>query len=161
MTPVARFESYRDLYFVSFDRNIVSLSDYLAGAKEYIDLICDQTDAGMNIVPGTQEYSIRANWKLLTENSIDGYHAATTHASYFDYLGKTTDMALGDVATRPAGYGYDLGNGHAVIEYPAPWAGRSRNGFPPGVRKGAPRSMRSTIIWCGVTARSGQNAFRS
>jgi p-cumate 2,3-dioxygenase alpha subunit len=121
MTPVARLESYRDFYFVSFDRNIISLSDYLAGAKEYIDLICDQTDSAMHIVPGTQEYSIRANWKLLTENSIDGYHAATTHASYFDYLGKTTDMALGDVAARPAGYGYDLGNGHAVIEYPAPW----------------------------------------
>jgi p-cumate 2,3-dioxygenase subunit alpha len=121
MTPVPRFESYRDFYFVSFDRNIVSLSDYLAGAKEYIDLICDQTDAGMSIVPGTQEYSIRANWKLLTENSVDGYHASTTHASYFDYLGKTTDMALGDPANRPPGYGYDLGNGHAVIEYPAPW----------------------------------------
>lgn len=121
MTPVPRFESYRDLYFVSFDRNIIPLSDYLAGAKEYIDLVCDQTSHGMAITPGTQEYSIRANWKLLTENSVDGYHATTTHASYFDYLGGTTGAPIGDPATRPPGYGYDLGNGHAVIEYPAPW----------------------------------------
>jgi hypothetical protein len=34
----------------------------------------------MTIVGGTQEYSMRANWKLLTENSIDGYHALTTQA---------------------------------------------------------------------------------
>lgn len=121
MTPVPRFESYRDFYFIAFDRNIVPLADYLAGAKEYIDIICDQTDAGMAIVPGTQEYSIRANWKLLTENSIDGYHASTTHASYFDYLSATTNMAQGDALTRLPGRGYDLGNGHAVIEYPAPW----------------------------------------
>ena len=121
MTPVPRFESYRDFYFVSFDRNIMPLADYLAGAKEYIDLVCDQTDRGMKITPGTQEYSIRANWKLLTENSIDGYHATTTHASYFDYLGNTTGAPLGDPNARPPGYGYDLGNGHAVIEYPAPW----------------------------------------
>jgi p-cumate 2,3-dioxygenase alpha subunit len=121
MTPVPRFESYRGFHFVAFDRNIVPLLDYLAGAKEYIDLVCDQTEMGMTIVPGTQEYSIRANWKLLTENSIDGYHAATPHASYFDYLGNTTGAPIGNTDRRPPGYGYDLGNGHAVIEYPAPW----------------------------------------
>ncbi|MBR1252302.1 Rieske 2Fe-2S domain-containing protein [Bradyrhizobium sp. AUGA SZCCT0240] len=121
MTPVPRFESYRDFYFISFDRGIMPLADYLAGAKEYIDLVCDQTSGGMSITPGTQEYSIRANWKLLTENSVDGYHATTTHASYFDYLGGTTGAPIGDPSKRPPGYGYDLGNGHAVIEYPAPW----------------------------------------
>jgi len=41
--------------------------DYLGNAREYLDVICDQTDAGMSIVAGSQEYSIRANWKLLTE----------------------------------------------------------------------------------------------
>jgi len=121
MTPVPRFESYRDLHFISFDRNIVPLPEYLAGAREYIDLICDQSDRGMSITPGTQEYSMRANWKLLTENSIDGYHATTTHASYFDYLGGTTGMPVGDAKSRPPGNGYDLGNGHAVIEYPSAW----------------------------------------
>jgi len=44
----------------------------------------------MSIVAGSQEISIRANWKLLTENSIDGYHAMTTHARYFDILMNTT-----------------------------------------------------------------------
>ncbi|HEY8708784.1 MAG TPA: RHO alpha subunit C-terminal catalytic domain-containing protein, partial [Burkholderiaceae bacterium] len=70
------------------------------------------------ILGGTQEYSIRANWKLLVENSIDGYHASTTHASYLDYLKGT----VGSLAPVPlVGDGRDLGNGHAVIEYAAPW----------------------------------------
>ena len=72
----------------------------------------------MEVVGGTQEYSIRANWKLLVENSIDGYHAATTHASYLDYL-KGTAGALAAVPLK--GFGVDLGGGHAVIQYSAPW----------------------------------------
>lgn len=72
----------------------------------------------MEIVGGTQEYSIRTNWKLLTENSIDGYHAATTHSTYLDYLMNTA----GSLAKVPlVGVGRYLGNGHAVIEYTAPW----------------------------------------
>jgi p-cumate 2,3-dioxygenase alpha subunit len=118
MQPVPRYESYRDFNFVSFDRNIIPLVDYLGNAREYLDVICDQTDSGMSIVAGSQEYSIRANWKLLTENSIDGYHAMTTHASYFDILMNSTDnMSAG----TGGGFGYDLGNGHAVLEYAAPW----------------------------------------
>jgi p-cumate 2,3-dioxygenase alpha subunit len=118
MTPVPRFESYRDFHFVCFDKNIQPLVDYLAGAKEFLDLICDQTEEGMSIVPGTHEYALRANWKLLTENSIDGYHAATTHASYFDILANSNGNAP---FNSGSGRGYDLGNGHAVIEGAAPW----------------------------------------
>lgn len=82
MTPAPRFDGYRGFYFVSFNPDVAPLEDYLGNAKDYIDIICDQSDAGMTIVPGAQEYCIRANWKLLTENSIDGYHATTTHATY-------------------------------------------------------------------------------
>lgn len=118
LTSVPRLEQYRDFYFICFDKNAIGLEDYLAATREYIDLVADQATAGMEIVGGTQEYSIRTNWKLLTENSIDGYHAATTHSTYIDYLLNTA----GSVAKVPlAGVGRDLGNGHAVIEYTAPW----------------------------------------
>jgi p-cumate 2,3-dioxygenase alpha subunit len=80
--------------------------------------VVDHSQAGMEIVGGTQEYSIRANWKLLVENSIDGYHASTTHASYLDYL-KGTAGSLAAVGLN--GVGRDLGNGHGVIEYTGPW----------------------------------------
>ncbi|WP_093281854.1 aromatic ring-hydroxylating oxygenase subunit alpha [Solimonas aquatica] len=118
LVPVPKLEAYRGFWFLCFDRNAETLADYLAGAKAWIDLIADQSEAGMAVVGGTQEYQIRANWKLLTENSIDGYHAINTHATYVDYL-KNMKGGLSPVPFE--GTGYDLGNGHAVIEYKAPW----------------------------------------
>jgi phenylpropionate dioxygenase-like ring-hydroxylating dioxygenase large terminal subunit len=81
-----RVETYRGFVFVAFNRAVEELTDYLGNAREYIDLVCDQAETRMEILPGTQEYSIKANWKLLVENSIDGYHAMPTHATYMDYL---------------------------------------------------------------------------
>ena len=131
-----RFDSYRGFVFVSFNPNVESLHDYLAGAREYLDLVCDQSETHMEILPGTQEYSIKANWKLLVENSIDGYHAMPTHATYMEYLlgamKEAADAAGEQLAPIDlAGGGFDLGNGHAVIEYKAPWARPVARWAPP------------------------------
>jgi len=118
LKQVPKLDSYAGFYFISFNENIEPLPDYLAGAKDYLDVISSHSPEGMTLVGGTQEYSIRANWKLLTENSFDGYHAVSTHSTYLEYL----QNASGGLADVPlAGNGYDLGNGHAVIEYTAPW----------------------------------------
>jgi len=116
----ARMDTYRGFIFISFDRLAVELSDYLAGAKEFLDLVCDQSETGMKISQGAQAYSIRANWKLLVENSIDGYHGLPTHQRYFGFLADSgTDLRGGlDSAHQRA---LDLGNGHAVIEYLSPF----------------------------------------
>jgi p-cumate 2,3-dioxygenase alpha subunit len=117
LRPVARVENYRGFVFASFDENVTDLVTYLAGAREYLDLVIDSGDGEMEIVKGTNEYCIGANWKLLAENSIDGYHAVSTHDTYFKYL-----VALGtDLKGGVQGTARDLGNGHAVLEYAAPW----------------------------------------
>jgi p-cumate 2,3-dioxygenase alpha subunit len=117
LKPVVRVESYRGFVFASFDENIIDLVTYLAGAREYLDLIIDSAGGEMEIIKGTNEYCIDANWKLLAENSIDGYHALPTHDTYFKYL-----IALGtDLQGGVKGTSHDLGNGHAVLEYAAPW----------------------------------------
>ena len=118
LAPVPHLDNYRGFYFVNFDPEAGSLSDYLAGAKEYLDLVADQSEAGMEVVGGTQEYSIRANYKLLAENSYDGYHAAINHSTYLEYLKGTTG---GLVPIKLEGIARDLGNGHGVVEYRAPW----------------------------------------
>lgn len=118
LVPAPRLAEYRGFHFIAFDKEIVDLPTYLGNAREYLDIVADHAEGGMAILGGTQEYSIRANWKLLVENSIDGYHAATTHASYLDYL-KGTAGAL--AAVPLSGVGRDLGNGHGVVEYAAPW----------------------------------------
>lgn len=119
LVPVERLEEYRDFWFVCFDRGAGSLSDYLADAKEYIDIVADHSEAGMEIISGDQDYGIKANWKLIMENSLDGYHALTTHATYFDYLRNSgLDLLNGG---GPIGRPRNLGNGHAVIEYSGAW----------------------------------------
>jgi p-cumate 2,3-dioxygenase alpha subunit len=116
LRSVARVESYRGFVFLSYDPDIVGLEEYLADAKEYLDLVIDATEDA-EIISGTNEYAINANWKLLAENSIDGYHAVSTHDTYFKYL-----VALGtDLHGGVKGTAKALGNGHAVLEYAAPW----------------------------------------
>jgi p-cumate 2,3-dioxygenase alpha subunit len=115
-----RTDSYRGFVFINFNPAAESLTDYLAGATEYIDLVADQSEVGMKIVEGTQAYSIRANWKLLVENSYDGYHGLPTHQRYMQFLAETGVDFRGSLDSRSSKV-VDLGNGHAVIEYDSPW----------------------------------------
>ena len=121
LAQAPRVESYRGFVFISFNPAIEGLSEYLAGAREYLDLVCDQSEVGMEIVGGTQLYSMRANWKLLVENSLDGYHAPVTHQRYFDFL---LESGVDTRGLRRTGSGKSLGNGHAVIESSPPPGGR-------------------------------------
>jgi p-cumate 2,3-dioxygenase subunit alpha len=124
MVAVPRLEHYRGLYFVCFDKDAVSLSDYLGAAKPYLDLCLDQGEAGMEVVEGTHDYASSANWKLLSENSVDGNHLSSLHSTYLDYV-KTVNpppVQPQDGASKPTpGYQRDLGNGHTVAEYAVPW----------------------------------------
>jgi p-cumate 2,3-dioxygenase alpha subunit len=116
-----RVDAYRGFVFACFDPDVPPLADYLAGAKDYIDLVVEQSPAGeMEILRGVQEYDMRANWKLLVENSFDDYHLLSTHKTWLDYMKRS-----GVTITRPPtrnhlmpshGVGRVLGNGHAVID---------------------------------------------
>lgn len=115
-----RTESYRGFYFVSFNPEVEGLESYLGGAKEYIDLVVDQSELGMRVVPGENRYAIRANWKLLSENSFDAYHAMALHQSYYAFLASLgVDMASVRGWTAKESRAFDLGNGHAVTDTPA------------------------------------------
>ncbi|WP_394537159.1 aromatic ring-hydroxylating dioxygenase subunit alpha [Lysobacter enzymogenes] len=110
-----RMDSYRGFVFIAFDEaGAGSLSDYLAEAKEYLDLIADQSEVGMEVVRGTQLHGAKANWKLLIENSVDLYHFRALHKRYVDYM-----ESMGSQAPRErGGFARDLGNGHAANELP-------------------------------------------
>ncbi|MEQ8349287.1 MAG: aromatic ring-hydroxylating dioxygenase subunit alpha [Sneathiellaceae bacterium] len=136
LPEVPRLEICHGFVFINFDAAAESLDDYLGGAKFYLELIALQGALGMEVVGGTQEYSARANWKLLLENSADGYHAATAHASYFDYLAER-DGPSGQGKKNPFNKSFgqvlNLGNGHAVAESQGaiPW-GRPVARWVPG-----------------------------
>ena len=85
---------------------MTSLREYLGGVTEYLDLVLDQAALGMRVVPGSHRYSVGANWKLMIENSMDGYHAPTVHATYFDFVkdsggGQREDALLHRRRARP------------------------------------------------------------
>ncbi|HEY8407211.1 MAG TPA: aromatic ring-hydroxylating dioxygenase subunit alpha [Gaiellaceae bacterium] len=134
LVQVPRQESYRGLIFVSYDPHVEELTDYLAGAREYIDAMMDAAEVAatfaggsngdgsgeastpLQVLRGTHQYAIKANWKLLVENSFDGYHLGPTHATYFQFL-KDQNVEV----SPSTGSMKLLGNGHAVIEYTGSW----------------------------------------
>jgi p-cumate 2,3-dioxygenase alpha subunit len=118
---VPRLEQYKDFYFANLGPDAVDLETYLAGAKDYIDLVVDQSPSGrMEIISGVQEYDIKANWKLLVENSVDDYHLVTTHSTWLNYMrnsGVNVTPAKGHMLPTK-GFGKDLGNGHLTTDNP-------------------------------------------
>jgi len=119
LKAVPRMETYRGLVFVNFDAEACTLDEYLGNAKEYIDLMLDFGGDDVDVAPGQQRYSIRSNWKLLVENSIDVYHAQSTHNRYFNRF--LPDMGLPaktwlNVSDQSPGRAIALDNGHAVAE---------------------------------------------
>jgi p-cumate 2,3-dioxygenase alpha subunit len=111
-----RVDSYRGFVFLAWTADIEDLPTYLGGACDVIDSFADQSETGMRVIGGSHLYAAKANWKLLSENSYDGYHALTTHHRYLAML-KDSGKDLATVMGRSGGpaLAWDLGHGHAVI----------------------------------------------
>ena len=116
---VPRLEKRAGFYFVNFDANAIPLNDYLADAGPMLDAIEDQSAAGMEIVRGCHEYEIKANYKLICENSYDGYHLDITHSSFVDYM-RTMVKGIPVKEMNIHGCARSLGNGHACFELQIP-----------------------------------------
>lgn len=122
-----RVDNYRGFYFVSFNPGVEDLDTYLAGAREYIDLVLDQSAEGMRVMPGSDKFTVKANWKIVVENSLDTYHVNPMHRTYLQFLASFgTDDSGQSIGDRIPGYGKALGNGHGVVEVAA------RGGRPAG-----------------------------
>jgi p-cumate 2,3-dioxygenase alpha subunit len=114
---VPRLEQRAGFWFVCMDPGAPALDDYLAGAGPALDEIAAHSAAGLRVVRGCHEYEIKANYKLICENSYDGYHLNITHASYVDYM---RTMVKGLTAIDIRGGARSLGNGHACFELRIP-----------------------------------------
>jgi len=116
----ARFESYRDFWFLNLEAEAPALCDYLGRATDYIDLVLDQSPSGrMEIVAGAQEYDVGANWKLMVENSVDDYHLPTTRSTWLNYMsnsGVKIETPKDGMVLPTRGLAVDLGNGHFTTD---------------------------------------------
>lgn len=119
LQKVARLDQRAGFYFVNFDPHAGPLDDYLANAGPMLDAIAEQSAAGMEVVRGCHEYEIKANYKLICENSYDGYHLDITHSSFVDYM-RTMVRGIPVKEMNIKGSARALGNGHACFELQIP-----------------------------------------
>ena len=69
------------------------------------------------MVRGSNKYTMKAYWKLLVENSLDGYRLVPTHQTYLNYISSLgTDESGLNITNRLPGKAKALGNVHVVIE---------------------------------------------
>ncbi|MGF1551107.1 MAG: benzoate 1,2-dioxygenase large subunit [Paracoccaceae bacterium] len=82
LTRVARFENYRGFLFGSLNADVQPLADYLGETTKLIDMVCDQSEEGLEVLRGASTYTFDGNWKLQAENGADGYHVSSVHWNY-------------------------------------------------------------------------------
>jgi len=120
LEPTPRMHNHRGCIFISYDPDIESFEEYMGEALKVFDNTLNQGD--MEFTEGQFNYSMRANWKLLVENSMDGYHAAHTHERFFAHFMPSMGMKLNHEAAlaMPSSNIVPLGNGHVTQSYPSP-----------------------------------------
>jgi phenylpropionate dioxygenase-like ring-hydroxylating dioxygenase large terminal subunit len=112
LLPVAQLDSYKGLYFATFDATAPPLLDYLGEMTWYLDTFFDRREGGIEVFPGVHRWVIPCNWKFPAENfGGDAYHVAWSHLSAI-----RTGFSVGVTARSTAG-GTMLspGNGHCIL----------------------------------------------
>jgi benzoate/toluate 1,2-dioxygenase alpha subunit len=94
------FADYRGLLFGSLNADAGSLDDHLGDVRKLIDLAVDQSEEGLELVPGAVSYTFEANWKLQLENCSDAYHFTSTHPSYLRVLDRRVQSEQPSGAVR-------------------------------------------------------------
>ena len=120
LTKAPKVESYRGFIFASFNDDVPPLIDHLGEAAKFIAMFSDLSPSGsVDVSSGVTRYQYEGNWKQQVENSMDGYHAAITHHSFFDEVLQARigrSMASIVSGTSPA-KSVALGNGHSLIDF--------------------------------------------
>jgi len=112
LIPVAQLDSYKGLFFATFDPTAPPLVDYLGEMRWYLDAFFDRREGGVEVLGGMHKWVMPCNWKFPAENfGGDAYHVQWTHLSAI----KTAFSA--GVTAQPTATGAMVspGNGHVLI----------------------------------------------
>ncbi|MHB1468535.1 MAG: aromatic ring-hydroxylating oxygenase subunit alpha [Solirubrobacteraceae bacterium] len=117
----AKVAVYRDFVFASLSESPPPIAEYLGPAKPLLDAWIDRFPEGRVLArSGAHKMDCAANWKLVLDNSTDGYHPAFSHRSLLQMasrLGDSKDMVyFGESPDEGAMYCRYLGNGHSFID---------------------------------------------
>jgi 3-phenylpropionate/trans-cinnamate dioxygenase alpha subunit len=112
LIPVAQLDSYKGLFFATFDPTAPPLPEYLGEMAWYLDTFFDRREGGIEVIGGMHKWVMPCNWKFPAENfGGDNYHVQWTHMSAIK-----TAFSSG-VSAKPTTGGSLLspGNGHCLI----------------------------------------------
>jgi 3-phenylpropionate/trans-cinnamate dioxygenase alpha subunit len=112
LQPVAQLDSYKGLYFATFDPEAPPLLDYLGEMTWYLDNFFDRREGGIEVIGGMHKWVMPCNWKFPAENfGGDAYHVPWSHLSAVQ-----TSFSSG-VQGKPGTKGSMVspGNGHILI----------------------------------------------
>lgn len=118
LLAVPRVDIYRGLIFASLDAAAPPLRAHLRPALSYMDEFLAQTGEWPVECAGEVKIRVRANWKVIVENSTDGYHFLYTHSSYLNLLDRRSGEFQRVASGTSERYTRDVGNGHGIIHGP-------------------------------------------
>lgn len=117
-----RVQHYRGFIFGTFNEDLPDLEQHLGPAARLLDEWLDRWPGGeIRLQRGQHKLVCAGNWKLIYDNSADGYHPSYSHASLLrmrkDRYGAGVDMqwVLGNVDNGRQTVA-DLGNGATFID---------------------------------------------
>jgi benzoate/toluate 1,2-dioxygenase alpha subunit len=122
------FEEYRGFLFGSLSADVTPLREHLGEVTKLLDLVADQSEEGIELIPGGVVFTFDGNWKLQLENCSDAYHFTSAHPSYLTILKKRKDnpddaaprsfwensQPWSEEAKGVAGGSYSFANGHVL-----------------------------------------------
>jgi benzoate/toluate 1,2-dioxygenase alpha subunit len=123
LQKVAKFESYRGFLFGSLNPDVKTLAEHLGETIKMIDIICDQSPNGLEVLKGSSTYIYEGNWKLQAENGADGYHVSAVHWNYVATTNRRksgeskneTKAMDGSKWSKQAGGFYAFEHGHIML----------------------------------------------
>lgn len=124
--------SRRGFVFASLNPNDVPLDEHLGPLVlgELNDISDLSPEGVLRVDAGVHRVRFNANWKLMVENAIDGYHAGPVHRSYFENVAaRTGSNPVGLTTSASPARIRHLGNGHCSWDSRAILAGGTRS-FP-------------------------------
>lgn len=135
----ARVERYRGFVFATFAEQPRPLDEHLGNATRALDRAAQLSPAGqLDLHGGWVRHLYHANWKMLVENSTDGYHVNYVHDSFARGIKvqyKYDNVLLGKEEKLEA-VARDLGDGHSELDYgptygkPLVWLGVEPDRYP-------------------------------
>lgn len=81
LAQVPRVASYRGFIFGTLNPDAPALEDYLGPVRQPLDEWLDRHPGGDVVYCDANRLKFKGNWKLLYDNSCDGYHVIFSHRS--------------------------------------------------------------------------------